>query len=131
LRGLGFIQHGYPGVIEQPGIVVVEVYAVLDESVWEILDRYEGYDPIIGTRAHFYRKQVKLLRPEICASAYFLGTEIPRGTQWQEYMEAASRRVRRSDRIKPTAPAGNRRIPGSRRPGKLSISSTVTAFRAP
>jgi gamma-glutamylcyclotransferase (GGCT)/AIG2-like uncharacterized protein YtfP len=96
LRGLGFIQHGYPGVIEQPGIVVVEVYEVQDEGVWEKLDRYEGYDPILGTRAHFYRKQVRLLRPDICVSVYFLGREIPRGTQWKEHKDAAScRRVPR------------------------------------
>ena len=131
LRGLGFVQRGYPGVIEQPGIVVVEVYAVLDEVVWEILDRYEGYNPAIGTRAHFYRKQVKLLRPEICASVYFLGRDIPRGLPWREYMEAARCRAKRPARIKPAAVAGNQRIPGFWRRGELSIPAGLNAFRAP
>jgi gamma-glutamylcyclotransferase (GGCT)/AIG2-like uncharacterized protein YtfP len=79
LRGLLFTQNGYPGVLEQPGLVRVEVYRVLSETVWEILDRYEGYRPFLGCRALFYRKEVTLLHPEIRASVYFLGREVPRG----------------------------------------------------
>jgi gamma-glutamylcyclotransferase (GGCT)/AIG2-like uncharacterized protein YtfP len=79
LRGLLFSQKGYPGVLEQPGRVPVEVYRVLSESVWEILDRYEGYHPSLGCRSLFYRKEVTLLHPEIRASVYFLGRETPRG----------------------------------------------------
>jgi gamma-glutamylcyclotransferase (GGCT)/AIG2-like uncharacterized protein YtfP len=79
LRGLLFTQNGYPGVLEQPGLVRVEIYRVLSETVWEILDRYEGYRPSLGTRALFYRKEVPLLRPELRVTVYFLGREIPRG----------------------------------------------------
>jgi gamma-glutamylcyclotransferase (GGCT)/AIG2-like uncharacterized protein YtfP len=79
LRGLLFTQKGYPGVLEQPGLVRVEIYRVLSETVWEILDRYEGYRPSLGTRALFYRKEVSLLRPELRVTVYFLGREIPRG----------------------------------------------------
>ena len=79
LRGILFIQNGYPGVLEQPGLVRVEIYRVLSATVWEILDRYEGFKSSLGTRALFYRKEVLLLRPELRASVYFLGREIPRG----------------------------------------------------
>jgi gamma-glutamylcyclotransferase (GGCT)/AIG2-like uncharacterized protein YtfP len=79
LRGRLFIQNGYPGVVEQPGLVRVEVYRVLSESVWEILDRYEGYREALGYHSLFYRKEVNLLRPEIRASVYFLGRGTPRG----------------------------------------------------
>jgi gamma-glutamylcyclotransferase (GGCT)/AIG2-like uncharacterized protein YtfP len=79
LRGRLFIQNGYPGVLEQPGLVRVEVYRVLSETVWEFLDRYEGYRPAQGARSLFYRKEVALLRPKLRASVYFLGREIPRG----------------------------------------------------
>jgi gamma-glutamylcyclotransferase (GGCT)/AIG2-like uncharacterized protein YtfP len=78
-RGLLFNQNGYPGVLEQPGLVRVEVYRVLSEQVWDILDRYEGYRPSLGARALFYRKEVTLLRPGVRASVYFLGRETPRG----------------------------------------------------
>jgi gamma-glutamylcyclotransferase (GGCT)/AIG2-like uncharacterized protein YtfP len=79
LRGLLFFQNGYPGVIEQPGLVRVEIYRVLSETMWEILDRYEGFRPSLGTRALFYRKEVLLLRPGLRAWVYFLGRETPRG----------------------------------------------------
>jgi len=79
LRGLLFIQNGYPAVLEQSGLVRVEVYRVLSEALWETLDRYEGYQHSLGCRALFYRKEVTLLHPKIRASVYFLGREIPRG----------------------------------------------------
>jgi gamma-glutamylcyclotransferase (GGCT)/AIG2-like uncharacterized protein YtfP len=79
LRGLLFIQKGYPGVVERPGLVRVEIYRVLSETVWETLDHYEGYHSSLGVRSFFYRKEVTLLRPQLRASVYFLGREIPRG----------------------------------------------------
>jgi len=79
VRGLLFWQNGYPAVLEQPGLVKVEIYRVLSETVWDLLDRYEGYQHSLGFRALFYRREVTLLRPAIRASVYFLGREIPRG----------------------------------------------------
>jgi gamma-glutamylcyclotransferase (GGCT)/AIG2-like uncharacterized protein YtfP len=79
MRGLLFRQNGYPAVLEQPGLVKVEIYRVLNETVWDLLDRYEGYQHSLGFRALFYRKEVTLVRPAIRASVYFLGREIPRG----------------------------------------------------
>jgi gamma-glutamylcyclotransferase (GGCT)/AIG2-like uncharacterized protein YtfP len=79
LRGLLFFQNGYPGVVERPGLVRVEIYRVLSETVWEILDHYEGYRSSLGVRSLFYRKEVILLRPRLQVSVYFLGRETPRG----------------------------------------------------
>jgi gamma-glutamylcyclotransferase (GGCT)/AIG2-like uncharacterized protein YtfP len=81
LRGLLFIQNGYPAVVEQSGLVCVEVFRLGSEGVWEALDRYEGYQPELGYRSLFYRKEVTLLRPEIRAWVYFLGRDVPRGRQ--------------------------------------------------
>jgi gamma-glutamylcyclotransferase (GGCT)/AIG2-like uncharacterized protein YtfP len=81
LRGLLFIQNGYPAVLEQSGLVRVEIFRLGSERVWEVLDRYEGYQPVLGYRSLFYRKEVRLLRPEIRAWVYFLGREVPRGRQ--------------------------------------------------
>jgi gamma-glutamylcyclotransferase (GGCT)/AIG2-like uncharacterized protein YtfP len=80
LRGLRFAQREYPAVLEQqPGLVQVEIFRVLNESVWAILDRYEGYDPRIGKHSLFVRKAVALVRPRIYAWVYFLGTGLPHG----------------------------------------------------
>jgi gamma-glutamylcyclotransferase (GGCT)/AIG2-like uncharacterized protein YtfP len=78
MRGLLLIQSGYPAVLEQAGLVRVEIFR-LGEEVWETLDRYEGYQPKLGYRSLFYRKQVSLLQPRIRAWVYFLGREVPRG----------------------------------------------------
>ena len=79
LRGVRLAQRGYPAVLEQPGLVQVEVFRVLDASVWPILDRYEGYDQQVGERSLFIRKAVPLVHPQIYAWVYFLGRDIPRG----------------------------------------------------
>ncbi len=81
LKGLLLIQNGYPGVLEQSGLVRVEIFRLKSEGVWEELDRYEGYQSELGYRSLFYRKEVNLFRPEIRAWVYFLGREIPRGRQ--------------------------------------------------
>ena len=95
LRGLCLSLRGYPAVLEQPGFVRVEIFRVLHESVWPILDRYEGYDPEIGKNSLFIRKAVALVRPQIYAWVYFLGQNIPRG----QLIEIASKNLEsRSDR---------------------------------
>jgi gamma-glutamylcyclotransferase (GGCT)/AIG2-like uncharacterized protein YtfP len=81
LRGRLLIQNGYPAVLEQAGLVRVEIFRLDSEAVWAALDCYEGYQPELGCRSLFYRKKVSLLRPEIRAWVYFLGREIPRGRQ--------------------------------------------------
>src|SRR5580692_8485944 len=93
LRGLLFIQNGYPGVLEQSGLVRVEIYRVLSETVWEILDRYEGYRHSLGCRALFYRKEVTLLHPKIRASVYFLGREIPKGRKRPRHLTEPDRSI--------------------------------------
>jgi gamma-glutamylcyclotransferase (GGCT)/AIG2-like uncharacterized protein YtfP len=72
-------QRGYPAVLEQPGLVQVEIFQVLRDSIWPILDCYEGYNHEIGRNSLFIRKVVALVRPRIYAWVYFLGQEIPRG----------------------------------------------------
>jgi gamma-glutamylcyclotransferase (GGCT)/AIG2-like uncharacterized protein YtfP len=79
LRGLWLAQCGYPAVLEQPGLVQVEIFLVLRDSIWPILDRYEGYYHEIGRNSLFIRKVVALIRPRIYAWVYLLGQEIPRG----------------------------------------------------
>ena len=79
LRGLRLAHPEYPTVLEQPGIVQVEIFRVLNESVWAILDRYEGYDLRIGKNSLFVRKAVALVRPRIYAWVYFLGPDLRHG----------------------------------------------------
>jgi gamma-glutamylcyclotransferase (GGCT)/AIG2-like uncharacterized protein YtfP len=79
LRGQLFAQNGYPGAVEGPGIIRVEIFRVRDEAVFQALDFYEGFRP--GSKGYclFDRKVIRLLRPGILASAYFLARRTPRG----------------------------------------------------
>jgi gamma-glutamylcyclotransferase (GGCT)/AIG2-like uncharacterized protein YtfP len=81
LRGFRLAQRSYPAVLEQPGLVEVEIFQVLRDSIWPTIDRYEGFDHKIGRNSLFIRKTVALVRPRIWAWVYFLGLEIPRGQQ--------------------------------------------------
>lgn len=79
LRGQLFAQNGYPGAVEGPGIIRVEIFRVRDEAVFQALDLYEGFSPESKGCCLFDRKVIRLLRPGILASAYFLARQTPRG----------------------------------------------------
>jgi gamma-glutamylcyclotransferase (GGCT)/AIG2-like uncharacterized protein YtfP len=80
LRGRLFHQKGFPAVVQGSGIVPVEVFLVLDPTVWDELDSYEGCDPAHRQSSLFYRQKVRLLRPSLVVWAYFLGHRQIRGT---------------------------------------------------
>ena len=79
LRGQLFAQNGYPGAVEGPGVVRVEIFRVRDEAVFQVLDFYEGFSPDSKGYCLFDRKVIRLLRPAILVSAYFLARQTPRG----------------------------------------------------
>jgi gamma-glutamylcyclotransferase (GGCT)/AIG2-like uncharacterized protein YtfP len=79
LRGRLFVQNGYPGAIEGPGAIQVEIFRVSDQAVFQVLDLYEGFSPDLSEYSLFYRKVVRLLHPEILATAYFLARQTPKG----------------------------------------------------
>lgn len=79
LRGQAFVQNGYPGAIEGAGAIQVEIFRVRDQAVFQVLDLYEGFSPELRDYSLFYRKVVRLLHPEILATAYFLARQTPRG----------------------------------------------------
>jgi gamma-glutamylcyclotransferase (GGCT)/AIG2-like uncharacterized protein YtfP len=79
LRGKLFSQKGYPAAVQGYGIIPVEIFQILDATVWNDLDRYEGCDFTQESSSLFYRKKVRLLRPSLVVWAYFLGNRSVRG----------------------------------------------------
>jgi len=79
LRGQLFAQNGYPGAVEGPGLIQVEIFRVRNEAVFQVLDFYEGFSPVSKGYCLFDRKVIRLLHPGIVASAYFLARRTPRG----------------------------------------------------
>jgi gamma-glutamylcyclotransferase (GGCT)/AIG2-like uncharacterized protein YtfP len=79
LRGKLSWQHAYPGLIDWPGVVRVEIFLVVDFQIWAALDRYEGFFADRPQNSLFERRRVRLLRPAISAQAYYLGRNTPKG----------------------------------------------------
>ena len=60
-------------------MIPVEVFLILDPSVWNDLDGYEGCDLSREPSSLFYRQKVRLLRPSLIVWIYFLGHQQVRG----------------------------------------------------
>ena len=79
LRGQLFVQNGYPGAVEGPGAIQVEIFRIRDQAVFQVLDFYEGFSADSRGYSLFDRKVIRLLRPGIVATVYFLARHTPRG----------------------------------------------------
>lgn len=79
LRGKLFRQKSYPAAVEGRGAIPVELFLILDNTVWNELDRYEGCDFAHESKSLFYRRRVRLLQPSLVVWAYFLGHRNVRG----------------------------------------------------
>jgi hypothetical protein len=66
-------------VVQGAGIVPVEVLLVLDLTVWDELDKYEGCDLAHEPSSLYYRRKVRLLQPSLIVWVYFLGHHQVRG----------------------------------------------------
>ena len=81
IRGLVFWQGRFPALVPAPGIAQVELFRVLDQTVWRDLDFYEGCDPADPQGSLFLRRRVLLANPREVAWAYFLNRRIPLGEE--------------------------------------------------
>jgi len=79
IRGKLFCQGSYPAAVPGCGIIPVEVFLILDPTVWNDIDRYEGCDLTREPSSLFYRQKVRLLRPALIVWIYFLGHRQVRG----------------------------------------------------
>ena len=96
VRGRLFWQRSYPALIQDRGIAQVELFRIVDPSVLQDLDRYEGFDPNNLSASLFVRNQVQLLNPPVRAWVYFLNRQIPRGS---EHELAAKRHKKRKTNL--------------------------------
>jgi gamma-glutamylcyclotransferase (GGCT)/AIG2-like uncharacterized protein YtfP len=79
IRGKLFWQGDFPAAVPGRGIIPVEIFQILDSTIWNDLDRYEGCDFADESSSLFHRKKVPLLRPVITVWVYFLGHRQFRG----------------------------------------------------
>ncbi|HXM04598.1 MAG TPA: gamma-glutamylcyclotransferase family protein [Chthoniobacterales bacterium] len=95
IRGRLFWQRTYPALIQEHGIVQVELFQIVDANVWDKLDLYEGCDPSNLAASLFIRRQVLLWNPRVWAWAYFLNRQIPRGIRHGEDGEKFTTKTQR------------------------------------
>jgi gamma-glutamylcyclotransferase (GGCT)/AIG2-like uncharacterized protein YtfP len=74
-----FWQRTYPALIQDRGTVQVELFRIVDPSVLDDVDRYEGFDPNNLRASLFVRNQTLLLNPRVRAWIYFLNRQMLRG----------------------------------------------------
>jgi len=79
IRGRLFWQRAFPALVQDRGIVEVELFQIVDPNIWGDLDLYEGFDPINLGASLFIRRQVLLLNARRRAWVYFLNQQIPLG----------------------------------------------------
>lgn len=101
IRGRLFWQRAFPAVVQDRGIVGVELFQIVDPSVWGDLDFYEGFDPINLGASLFIRRQVLLLNPRLWAWGYFLGSQMPRGIQQRDTENISPQRHKGREGLKP------------------------------
>jgi gamma-glutamylcyclotransferase (GGCT)/AIG2-like uncharacterized protein YtfP len=87
VRGRLFWQRTFPALMRGPGIVGVELFEILDATIWCDLDSYEGFDPANSRASLFIRRQVLLSTPRRRAWVYFLNRDIPLGRVTEQRAE--------------------------------------------
>ncbi|MBW3590587.1 MAG: gamma-glutamylcyclotransferase [Actinobacteria bacterium] len=60
----------YPGLVAQEGLVEAELYEVADPTLFEALDRFEGYHPHDPRPSLYVRRRIKLHEPACEAWVY-------------------------------------------------------------
>jgi gamma-glutamylcyclotransferase (GGCT)/AIG2-like uncharacterized protein YtfP len=72
IRGRLFHLRTYPALVPDSGRAPVELFRILDPSVFFDLDRYEGFESANSRASLFARRRILLLNPNVSAWAYFL-----------------------------------------------------------
>lgn len=76
-RGQLFDLGSYPGLRPGGGRVVGELHALLDPTVIEILDEFEGYDATRRERSLYLRERVALIEPEETSAWIYVFNSVP------------------------------------------------------
>lgn len=85
-----------PGAVPGEQVVHGELFRLASESVWTVLDEYEGYDPDREAESWYVRRRVTLRAPADCTAwVYWYNGDVsenpvvPSG-DWRQYVEETS-----------------------------------------
>lgn len=68
----------YPGLLPGQDPVVIELYEVVDNRVFQILDRFENYDPARPSESEYIRRCVHIEEAAVDAWIYWMNTDVSR-----------------------------------------------------
>jgi len=66
----------YPGLVKGPGIVTGELYEIVDPTILNELDEYEGFNRTNPNESLFVRRGVQLTKPVVDCWIYYYSGEI-------------------------------------------------------
>lgn len=76
-NGQLFDLGSYPGLRPGGSRVVGELYALIDPSVIDVLDEFEGYDPARPEQSLYLRERIDLVEPEQTRAWIYVFNAVP------------------------------------------------------
>ena len=84
----------YPGLRRGTGLVMGEIYALLDPAALHVLDRFEGFEPARHRKSLFLRERVSLIEPAATQAWIYFYNQVPEASQriesgdWRAHLAA-------------------------------------------
>jgi gamma-glutamylcyclotransferase (GGCT)/AIG2-like uncharacterized protein YtfP len=76
IKGAIYDVGGYPGLADGDGVVVGELYEVLDLTVFPQLDEFEKYNPLAREKSLYLRLPLRLVDPPVDAWVYVYNSDV-------------------------------------------------------
>jgi gamma-glutamylcyclotransferase (GGCT)/AIG2-like uncharacterized protein YtfP len=96
IEGQLFDLGSYPGLRRGTGLVVGEIYALLDPEALQVLDRFEGFEPTRPRDSLYLREFVSLIEPAATQAWIYFYNQVPDASQriesgdWRAHLAASS-----------------------------------------
>ncbi len=96
IEGQLFDLGPYPGLRRGTGLVVGEIYALLDREALQALDRFEGFEPARPRESLYLRERVPLIEPADTQAWIYFYNEVPDASQriesgdWRAHLAASA-----------------------------------------
>jgi gamma-glutamylcyclotransferase (GGCT)/AIG2-like uncharacterized protein YtfP len=93
-EGQLFDLGSYPGLRPGGSRVVGELHALLDATVIEVLDEFEGYDPAHPEQSLYRRERIELVEPEQTRAWIYVFNAVPDASttvesgDWRAYLDS-------------------------------------------
>ncbi len=96
IEGQLFDLGPYPGLRRGAGLVVGEIYALLDPEALQVLDRFEGFEPARPRESLYLRERVPLIEPAASQAWIYFYNQVPDASQriesgdWRAHLAASA-----------------------------------------